>query len=40
MGLRLRTKDGSLRDVPDRLGAITTYVLLAQERWFEKGLDR
>ena len=39
MGLQLRTKDGTLLDVPDTLKAITTYVLLEQERWFEKEID-
>ena len=39
MALQLRTKDGTLLDVPDTLKAITTYVLLEQERWFEKEID-
>src|SRR5262245_60127126 len=39
MGLQLRTQEGTIIDVPATLKAITTYVLLEQERWFEKGLD-
>src|SRR5262245_3317731 len=39
MGLQLRTQEGTIIDVPSTLKAITTYVLLEQERWFEKELD-
>lgn len=39
MGLVLRTSDGALLDVPSKLSAITTYVILEQERWFETEID-
>jgi len=34
--LSIRMHDGTLVEVPADLNAITTYVLLEQERWFEK----
>lgn len=34
--LHLRTTDGTMLAVPASLASITTYVLLEQERWFEK----
>jgi hypothetical protein len=39
MGLTLRTADGALLDVPSRLSAAITYVILEQERWFETEID-
>ena len=39
MGLALRTADGMLLDVPARLSAPSTYVILEQERWFETEID-
>jgi len=39
MGLQLRTQEGTIVDVPATFNAITTYVLVEQERWFEKELD-
>jgi FkbM family methyltransferase len=37
--LRLRVRDGLTIAVPPTLSAITTYVLLEQEDWFEKEID-
>lgn len=37
--LSIRTHDGTVVQVPSDLNAITTYVLLEQERWFEKEPD-
>lgn len=37
--LRLTLRDGLRIDVPPSLAAITTYVLLEQEAWFEKEID-
>lgn len=37
--LSIRTQDGTVVTVPADLNAITTYVLLEQERWFEKEID-
>jgi len=37
--LVLRTQDGALLDLPASLKTITTYVILEQERWFERHLD-
>ena len=37
--LAVRITDGLTAAVPPSLSAITTYVLLEQERWFEKELD-
>ena len=34
--LSIRMHDGTVVEVPADLNAITTYVLLEQERWFEK----
>ena len=39
MHLTLRTQDGALLDLPASLKVITTYVILEQERWFERHLD-
>ena len=39
MRLILRTQDGALLDFPASLKVITTYVILEQERWFERHLD-
>ena len=39
MRLILRTQDGALLDLPASLEVITTYVILEQERWFERHLD-
>src|SRR5271156_2964838 len=36
VSLRLRIRDGLTIVVPPTLSAITTYVLLEQEDWFEK----
>ena len=38
-GLILETHDGILVSVPPTLGCITTYVLLEQERWFEREVE-
>lgn len=37
--LILETQDGILVSVPPTLGCITTYVLLEQERWFEREVE-
>jgi FkbM family methyltransferase len=37
--LILETHDGILVSVPPTLGCITTYVLLEQERWFEREVE-
>jgi FkbM family methyltransferase len=37
--MQLRMKDGTLLDLPASLRTITTYVILEQERWFEKETD-
>lgn len=37
--LSIRMHDGTVVEVPADLSAITTYVLLEQERWFEKEPD-
>ena len=39
MRLVLRTQDGALLDLPASLKVITSYVILEQERWFERHLD-
>ena len=39
MGLNLRVGEGTVLNVPATLTAITTYVLLEQEQWFEKELS-
>ena len=39
MRLIVRTQDGALLDLPASLKVITTYVILEQERWFERHLD-
>src|SRR6516162_7933122 len=37
--LELKLSDGVTLAVPESLQSVTTYVLLEQERWFEKEMD-